>query len=129
MARDVLTPAPSVHGASAAAPRPAAEPVRPAAAPVPASPMAEPDQVAARLVEASRGGGAPAPGEAAQVAPPAELQSDTRLDIEVAKDGQVIVKVRDAETDKVVREIPPEELIEFGRKLERYLGLLLDKKV
>lgn len=56
------------------------------------------------------------------------LDRSTRLDIEVQQDGGLLVKVRDAKTDKVVREIPPEELVEFGRKLKRYLGLLLDKR-
>ena len=53
--------------------------------------------------------------------------ADVRLDIQVENDGLVVVKVRDAKTDKVVREIPPEELVEFGRKMRQMLGLLVDR--
>lgn len=53
--------------------------------------------------------------------------ADVRLDIQVENDGLVVVKVRDAKTDKVVREIPPEELVEFGRKMRQMLGLLMDR--
>lgn len=52
----------------------------------------------------------------------------TRLDISVSDDGELLVKVRDARTDKVVRTIPPDELVEFGRKLKQYQGLLLDRR-
>ncbi|HNX19986.1 MAG TPA: flagellar protein FlaG [Acidobacteriota bacterium] len=52
----------------------------------------------------------------------------TRLDVQVDEDGVMMVKVRDARTDKVVREIPPEDLVEFSRKMRRYLGLLMDKR-
>lgn len=85
----------------------------------------------------------PAPGAKAEVSPeealspleaklkqPEEmgLPGPTRLDIVVENDGIVMVKVRDAKTDKVVREVPPEELIEFGRRMKKYLGVLFDKR-
>ncbi len=52
----------------------------------------------------------------------------TRLDISVTDDGELLVKVRDARTDKVVRTIPPDELVEFGRKMKQYIGLILDRR-
>ena len=41
--------------------------------------------------------------------------------------GQVVVKVIDDETDKVVREIPPTELQHVYEKIREVLGLLFDK--
>ena len=64
--------------------------------------------------------------KAVAVADPANRT--TRLDVQVGEDGVMMVKVRDARTDKVVREIPPEDLVEFSRKMRRYLGLLMDKR-
>ena len=39
---------------------------------------------------------------------------------------QVIVKVVDAETDKVIKEIPPEELKRLYAKMKEAMGLLID---
>ncbi len=41
--------------------------------------------------------------------------------------GQVVVKVIDDDTDKVVREIPPTELQHVYEKIREVLGLLFDK--
>ena len=43
--------------------------------------------------------------------------------------NQVIVKVIDRETDKVIKELPPEELQRLHRNLKEAVGLLLDKMV
>jgi len=42
---------------------------------------------------------------------------------------QVIVKVIDKETDKVIKELPPEELQRLHRNLKEAIGLLFDEKV
>jgi len=42
--------------------------------------------------------------------------------------GQVVVKVIDADTDKVIKEIPPEELQRVYERIREVIGLLLDEK-
>lgn len=42
--------------------------------------------------------------------------------------GQVVVKVVDANTDKVVREIPPEELQRVYERIREVVGLLFDEQ-
>jgi len=42
--------------------------------------------------------------------------------------GQVVVKVIDNDTDKVVREIPPIELQHVYERIREVIGLLFDKK-
>jgi flagellar protein FlaG len=41
--------------------------------------------------------------------------------------GQVVVKVIDTDTDKVVREIPPTELQRVYERIREAIGLLLDE--
>ncbi|MBN1898650.1 MAG: flagellar protein FlaG [Spirochaetes bacterium] len=41
---------------------------------------------------------------------------------------RIVVKVIDSETDKVVREIPPEEVLRFVANLHKFLGIFVDKK-
>lgn len=40
----------------------------------------------------------------------------------------VIVKVVDTESDKVIRQIPPEEILAIRRRIEALLGALFDKE-
>ena len=42
---------------------------------------------------------------------------------------QVVVKVIDVATDKVIREIPPEDLQHVHERIREVLGLLFDEKV
>ena len=44
-------------------------------------------------------------------------------------EGQNIVQVKilDEKTDKVLLEVPPEQLVEFAKSMDKYLGVLLDK--
>ncbi|HTX72067.1 MAG TPA: flagellar protein FlaG [Rectinemataceae bacterium] len=73
--------------------------------------------------------------------PPAQLQSmihdmqkvseafNRRLSFSInEKLGQVVVKVIDSDTDKVVREIPPVELQRVYERIREVIGLLFDKK-
>jgi len=43
--------------------------------------------------------------------------------------NEVIVKVIDKETDKVIKELPPEELQRLHKKLKEAIGLLFDEMV
>jgi len=43
--------------------------------------------------------------------------------------NQVIIKVIDKETDKVIKEIPPEELERLHNNLKEVIGLLFDEMV
>jgi flagellar protein FlaG len=42
--------------------------------------------------------------------------------------GQVVVKVIDADTDKIIKEIPPEEIQHVYERIREVIGLLLDKQ-
>lgn len=42
--------------------------------------------------------------------------------------GRLWVKVIDTETKKVIREIPPEEILEIVARLEEMVGLLIDER-
>jgi len=62
----------------------------------------------------------------------AELQRvfDKKLQFVVDHSSkQVIVKVIDKETDKVIRELPPEELQRLHRNIREAIGLLFDELV
>jgi flagellar protein FlaG len=45
------------------------------------------------------------------------------------RSNEVIVKVIDRETDKVIKELPPEELQRLHRNLREAIGLLFDEMV
>ncbi|MFA6506608.1 MAG: flagellar protein FlaG [Treponemataceae bacterium] len=51
-----------------------------------------------------------------------------RFSIDQATD-EVIVKVIDAESDKVIKELPPKELQRLHQKLKEMIGLLIDEIV
>lgn len=58
------------------------------------------------------------------------LVYDRRLDISIhEKTKQIMVKVIDAGTDEVIREIPPEKVLDIKAKLAELRGIMLDKKV
>jgi len=42
---------------------------------------------------------------------------------------QLVVKVIDPNSNRVIREIPPEELLDLAVRLQEMLGLLFDKRV
>ena len=43
--------------------------------------------------------------------------------------GQIIVKIIDQETRKVIREIPPEQVLDLAARIEEMIGILFNKKV
>ena len=56
--------------------------------------------------------------------------SNTQLQYSVDEDTQRIsIKVIDQDTDKVIREIPPEETLEAIKKIWEIAGIIVDKKL
>lgn len=51
------------------------------------------------------------------------------LEFQVADSGRVVIKVINEDTGEVVRQIPPEQMLDMFDKLDKMLGLLLDRKV
>jgi uncharacterized FlaG/YvyC family protein len=52
-----------------------------------------------------------------------------RLDFRVdEKTHRVVVKVIDTKTDKVIKEIPPEQLLHLAAKIQEMIGLLVDEE-
>ncbi len=50
-----------------------------------------------------------------------------QLDFTIDKDlDKVVVKVKDKDTGKVIRQIPPEEMLKIAKSIEEVTGLLLD---
>ena len=43
--------------------------------------------------------------------------------------GQVIVKVVDRNTDKVIKELPPEALQRLHARMQEAIGLLIDEQI
>ena len=54
---------------------------------------------------------------------------ELKLEHSVTDGGRIVVKIRDARTDKVIREVPPEDQVEFAERLEENLGVLFDRQV
>ena len=58
------------------------------------------------------------------------LAFNKKLRFEVNEElDQVVVKVIDPETDKVIKELPPEELQRLHLKIKEMIGLLFDETV
>ena len=43
--------------------------------------------------------------------------------------GEYYVKVVDIETDEVIKEIPPEKMLDMYAQMAEFMGLLIDEKV
>lgn len=55
--------------------------------------------------------------------------SNTKLQYSVDKDTQRIsIKIIDKDTDKVIREVPPEETLEAIKKIWEIAGIMVDEK-
>ncbi len=53
-----------------------------------------------------------------------------RLQIRMNREiNRVVVKVIDRTTDKVIKEIPPEEIQRMAAKMREMIGLLVDEKI
>lgn len=42
--------------------------------------------------------------------------------------GRMVIQIKDAETDKVIRQIPPENMLKLAKELGKFKGLLLEEK-
>jgi flagellar protein FlaG len=98
--------------------------LRPAGASVRAAGEAGGDpQLRDRLVRALVGAGAA--GDSGGVELPARVELRMNLDREI---DRVIARVVDSDTGEVVREVPPEELVELARTMKALMGALLDRR-
>ena len=102
-----------------------------------AAPTAEPVRSAAPKAEQ------PVKAQSAPTAPTAaelkqavkELQQKTQVtspDLQFSIDedtGRTVIKITDATTKEVIRQIPPAEVIRLNKELDRMQGLLLHKQV
>jgi len=52
-----------------------------------------------------------------------------RLDFRIDEaTNRIVVKVIDTRTDKVIKEIPPEQLLHLAAKIQEMIGLLVDEE-
>ena len=52
------------------------------------------------------------------------------LKIEIDQDLEIpVVKILEKETNKVIRQIPPEYILELMKKIDQLLGILIDERV
>ena len=57
-------------------------------------------------------------------------QFNRRFDISVNESiNRIVVKVIDTESDKIIKEIPPEEIQHLLFRLQEMMGLLVDEKI
>ena len=53
---------------------------------------------------------------------------DARITFEKDQDsGRMVVRLKDA-SGRVIRQIPPEEMLRLAKAIDRYLGLLVDRQ-
>ncbi|MCK5100867.1 MAG: flagellar protein FlaG [Desulfobacteraceae bacterium] len=57
------------------------------------------------------------------------LQTNLRFSMYEKLDHQVVVEIKNKETDELIKQIPSEELLEIRVKMEELTGLLLDEKI
>lgn len=56
--------------------------------------------------------------------------ADKKLEFKVHEGtNRTMVKVIDRETDEIIREIPPEEILDLVDKMTELVGLMMDKRV
>jgi len=70
--------------------------------------------------------GPPRRGASGAADAPLPIQ-DTRITFEKDEEsGKLVVQLKDA-SGRVIRQIPPEEMLRLAKEIDRYLGLLVDK--
>ena len=68
-------------------------------------------------------------GKAVGLVKKAALLFNRQVNFEIDGDTErIVIKVLDTETDKVVKEIPPEEVLRFVKRFHEALGLLVDER-
>ena len=75
-------------------------------------------------------GNTPAETRTPEPLPPAiPLPRDVAMVFEVSQDGKdVLIKLVDRQSDRVIRQIPPEEMRRIRAAMREMVGLLLDRK-
>lgn len=53
---------------------------------------------------------------------------EVRMQVSISDEGMVSVKILDARTEKVIREIPPKDQAEFAKHLREAAGMVFDGK-
>lgn len=56
------------------------------------------------------------------------INKGVRVEIDESS-KQIITQIVDRDTDEVIRQIPPEELLEVSRRLKAFVGTLLDLEI
>jgi len=55
---------------------------------------------------------------------------NTKIAFEIDKETKkTILRIVDVETNEVIRQIPPEELLQISRRISELLGLIINEKV
>jgi flagellar protein FlaG len=101
-----------------------AETPRAPATPAPADPQAKADVAAAAVVNQA------AVKDAVKAANEAVRQVATNLKFETDDStGAMVVRVIDSETQKVLRQMPSEEMLSLAKAMDRMRGLMIHLKV
>jgi flagellar protein FlaG len=58
-----------------------------------------------------------------------DLHTSLGFFIHAELENQVVVEIKDRETDEVIRQIPPEELLKIREKMVELTGLLFDQTI
>ncbi len=55
---------------------------------------------------------------------------NAKIAFEIDKDTKkTVLKIIDAQTNEIIRQIPPEELLKISRRISELLGLIINEKV
>ena len=58
-----------------------------------------------------------------------DLQTNLRFSIYEKLDHQIVVEIKNRQTDELIKQIPSEEILELRVKMEELTGMLLDEKI
>ncbi len=58
-----------------------------------------------------------------------DLQTNLRFSLYEKLDHQVVVEIKNRQTDELIKQIPSEEILELRVKMEELTGMLLDEKI
>lgn len=58
-----------------------------------------------------------------------ELQTNLEFSISEEHNDKVVVEIKNRETEELVKQIPPEEMLDIQEKMAELTGLLFDKSV
>jgi flagellar protein FlaG len=58
-----------------------------------------------------------------------DLQTNLRFSMYEKLDHQVVVEIKNRQTDELIKQIPSEEILELRVKMEELTGMLLDEKI